>query len=164
MIFQHSSFVFYECWDDDVIRKWHNLVICDIVKKYSLIHINLPIFLIIFYLSCFLFCFLYILYICKNIYIFWPPSLLDSLEGFLVTYDHRIPNILRSCVPCVHSLSTVFCIYATQCQNFDFNMRRDHQKNFLWASRLWVGGRKELILGYVPKNYERKNSGSNGLT
>ena len=25
-------------------------------------------------------------------------------------------------------------------------------KNFLWASRLWVGRRKEPILGYVPKN------------
>ena len=43
-------------------------------------------------------------------------------------------------------------------------LRRDHKKNFLWASRLWVGRRKEPILGYVPKNYERKNSGSNGLS
>ena len=51
----------------------------------------------------------------------------------------------------------------TQCQNFDFNLRRDHQKNFLLASRLWVGRRKEPILGYVPKNYEKNNSGSNGL-
>ena len=50
-----------------------------------------------------------------------------------------------------------------QCQNFDFNLRRDHQKNFLWASRLWVGRRKEPTLRYVPKNYARKNSGSYGL-
>ena len=35
--------------------------------------------------------------------------------------------------------------------------------NFLWTSRLKVGRRKEHILGYVPKNYERKNSGSKGL-
>ena len=38
------------------------------------------------------------------------------------------------------------CVDATQCQNFDFNLRRDHQKNFLLASRLWVGRRKEPIL------------------
>ena len=30
-------------------------------------------------------------------------------------------------------------------------------KNFLWASRLWVGRRKEPILGYVPKNDEKNN-------
>ena len=48
-------------------------------------------------------------------------------------------------------------------KTFDFNFRRDHQKNFLWASRLWVGRRKELILGYVPKNDEKKNSGGKGL-
>ena len=48
-------------------------------------------------------------------------------------------------------------------KTFDFNLRRDHQKNFLWASRLWVGRRKEPILGYVPKNDEKKNSGGKGL-
>ena len=33
-------------------------------------------------------------------------------------------------------------------------------KNFsLWASRLWVGRRKEPILGYVPKNDEKKEFG-----
>ena len=37
------------------------------------------------------------------------------------------------------------------------------KKNFLWASRLWVGRRKEPILGYVPKNYEKKNSVHKGL-
>ena len=42
-------------------------------------------------------------------------------------------------------------------QNFNFNLRRNHQKNFLWASHLWVGRRKEPILGYVPKNDEKKN-------
>ena len=44
-------------------------------------------------------------------------------------------------------------------------LRRDHQNNFLWASRLWVGSRKEPILGYVPKNDEKKknNSGSKRL-
>ena len=33
----------------------------------------------------------------------------------------------------------------------------------LWASRLWVGRRKEPILGYVPKNDEKKNSVHKGL-
>ena len=62
------------------------------------------------------------------------------------------------------SLDTVLTHYCHSAKNFDFNLRRDHQKNFLWASRLWVGRRKEPILGYVPKKYERKNSGSNGLS
>ena len=30
------------------------------------------------------------------------------------------------------------------------------EKNFLWASRLWVGRRKEPILGYVPKNDKKR--------
>ena len=38
------------------------------------------------------------------------------------------------------------------------------KKKFLWASRLWVGRRKEVILGYVPKKkLEKKNAGSKGL-
>ena len=32
-------------------------------------------------------------------------------------------------------------------KNFHFYLRRDHQKNFLWASQLWVGRRNEPILG-----------------
>ena len=32
------------------------------------------------------------------------------------------------------------------------------EKNFLWAPRLWVGRRKEPILGYVLKNGEKSNS------
>ena len=35
-------------------------------------------------------------------------------------------------------------------------IRRDHQKNFLWALRLLVGRRKESILGYVPKSDEKR--------
>ena len=45
-----------------------------------------------------------------------------------------------------------------------FLAQQDHQKNFLWASRLWVGRRKEPILGYVPKNDEKKNSVHKGLS
>ena len=46
---------------------------------------------------------------------------------------------------------------------FQFYFNRDHQKNFLWASRLWVGRQKEPILSYVTKNDEKKNPGTNGL-
>ena len=48
-------------------------------------------------------------------------------------------------------------------KTFDFNFRRNHQKKFLWASRLWVGRRKEPILAYVQKNNEKKNSGGKWL-
>ena len=44
-------------------------------------------------------------------------------------------------------------------KNFDINLRKDHQTNFLWAPWLWVGRRKDPILGYVQKNDEKKNSG-----
>ena len=40
-------------------------------------------------------------------------------------------------------------------RNLNSILRRDHQKNFQWASRLWVGRRKESILCYVPKNIEK---------
>ena len=53
--------------------------------------------------------------------------------------------------------------YRTFDQNFNFNLRRDHQKIFLWASCLWVGRRKEPILGYVPKNDDKKNLVHKGL-
>ena len=46
--------------------------------------------------------------------------------------------------------------------NFNSILRRDHQKNFLWASRLWVG-RKRAYLRYVPKNDEKKNLAHKGL-
>ena len=52
--------------------------------------------------------------------------------------------------------------FVTYCRNFIFKIR-DHQKNFLWVSCLWVGRRKVPILGYVPKNDEKNNSGSKGL-
>ena len=53
--------------------------------------------------------------------------------------------------------------FVTYCQNFDFKIRRDHQKNFIWALWLWVGRWKEPILDYVPKNDKKKNSGSKVL-
>ena len=48
-------------------------------------------------------------------------------------------------------------------RNFNSILRRDHQINFQWAWRLWVGRRKEPILGYVPKNDEKKNLVHKGL-
>ena len=36
-------------------------------------------------------------------------------------------------------------------------------KKFLQMSGIWVGRRKEPILGYAPKNDEKKNSGSKEL-
>ena len=47
--------------------------------------------------------------------------------------------------------------------NFNSILRRDHLKNFLLPSRLWVGRRKEPILGYVPKNDEKNNLVREGL-
>ena len=41
-------------------------------------------------------------------------------------------------------------------QNFNSILRRDYQKNFLWASRLWVGRRKEPIFGYVMVMEKRR--------
>ena len=48
-------------------------------------------------------------------------------------------------------------------RNFNSILRRDRQKNFLWASSLWVGRQKEPILGYVRKNNEKKNLDHKGL-
>ena len=39
-------------------------------------------------------------------------------------------------------------VYSTFDQNFDFKIRREHQKNFLWAPHPWVDRRYEPILGY----------------
>ena len=45
---------------------------------------------------------------------------------------------------------------------FQYYFKKGSSKNFLWASCLWVGRRKEPILGYVPKNDE-KNLDHKGL-
>ena len=48
---------------------------------------------------------------------------------------------------------------------FQFYFKKGSSKNFLWASRLWVGRRKEPILGYVLKNdKKKKNLVHKGLT
>ena len=53
--------------------------------------------------------------------------------------------------------------FVTYGQNFYFKIRKDRQKDFLWALRQWVSRQKDHILGYVPKNDEKKDSGSKGL-
>ena len=52
-------------------------------------------------------------------------------------------------------------VFATNCQNLDFKIWKDHQKNFPWVSRLWVGRWKEPILDYVPKK-QKKNQAVKG--
>ena len=49
-----------------------------------------------------------------------------------------------------------------QCQNFDFNLRRDRQKKK--KNPMSVVRRNEHILGYVVKKYKKKKkSGIKGL-
>ena len=47
---------------------------------------------------------------------------------------------------------------------FQFYFKKGLSKKILWASRLWVGRRKEPILGYVPKDDEKMNLVHKGLT
>ena len=55
-------------------------------------------------------------------------------------------------------------IYGTFGQNFDFHISRDHQKNVIWASRLWVGRREEAIwIRLCPETRRKKNLGSNRI-
>ena len=52
-------------------------------------------------------------------------------------------------------------------KNFDFNLRRDHQKKNSYERRDYesVDEKSLSYIGYVPKNHEQKNnSGSKGLT
>ena len=48
-------------------------------------------------------------------------------------------------------------------QKFGFQFKKGSSKKILWAKNLWVGRRKEPILGYVLKNDVQKNSGGKGL-
>ena len=49
------------------------------------------------------------------------------------------------------------------CQNFDSKIRRDHQKISYERRDYESVDEKKPILGYVLKNYEKKNSGTKGL-
>ena len=41
-------------------------------------------------------------------------------------------------------------------KKISFQFKKRSLKKILWASRLWVGSRKEPILGHVQKNYEKR--------
>ena len=41
--------------------------------------------------------------------------------------------------------------------------KKDHRKNSLWASRLWVSTQYEPLLGYISKINGKQNSDTNGL-
>ena len=76
-----------------------------------------------------------------------------------ITYQTRLISFSPTTNPLCPSVTNSSRIE----KKFDFKIRKDNQKNFQWASRLWVGRRKQPILGYVPKNDEKKNSGGKGL-
>ena len=48
-------------------------------------------------------------------------------------------------------------------QNLYFNIQRDHGKKFPWAMRLWIGRRRDPILGNISKFEWKTVSSSNGL-
>ena len=79
-----------------------------------------------------------------------------SITTMKVVYNFRrgIAWLTLYCVAC-H-------IWPVQ-SKFWFQFKKGSPKKILWASRLWVGRRKETILCYVPKNYVKKNSCSKGL-
>ena len=55
--------------------------------------------------------------------------------------------------------SSLHCLARHICDavlKFWFHFKKGSSKKFLLASRRFVGRRKEPILGYVPKNYEKK--------
>ena len=99
----------------------------------------------------------------------WVCFLMQSIN---IQVGLNIISVLTTCTFMFRQVCTIepifFIPFPLACivpfsRNFDFNLRSDYQKNFLWASRLWVGRQKEPILGYVSKNDENKNSGLKGL-
>ena len=72
--------------------------------------------------------------------------------------------ITRQCFKVQFSpLVTLRPKYSTFGKKFNFNLGSYPPKNFLWASRLWVGRRNKPIISYVTKKDEKKNPGTNGL-
>ena len=62
---------------------------------------------------------------------------------------------------------TLYCLAWQICdavQKFWFKFKKGSSKEIpISVATIWVGRRKEPILDYVPKNYEKNNSGSKGL-
>ena len=46
--------------------------------------------------------------------------------------------------------------------NFLFQFKKGSPKNFLWASRLWVGRQQEHTLGYITKTCEKRIRATDG--
>ena len=92
----------------------------------------------------------------------WCATDVDG-EGAVVAADYCAPDYGRQFEQRLLSPLLPNGTICIRIVKISFKKNRDHKKNFLWASQLWVGRRKEPILGYVPKNNENENSGSNGL-
>ena len=85
-------------------------------------------------------------------------------KSFKLPSNHLMRK--KKCFHIERLFLTITChrpIYGTFGQNFLFQFIEGSQKKFLWASRLWVGRRKEPISGYVMKNDEKNYSAANGL-
>ena len=67
------------------------------------------------------------------------------------------------CSRIINPLVTGPLYLACMTKNFDLKKRRDHRKNFLWSSRLWIGRRYEPLLSYIPEFNWKQNSGTNWL-
>ena len=112
--------------------------------------------------------------LCEN---FWTQtipftSLFDPCENRIGPCEIRFDHCENKIGPCENRIDhciieTVSCILVLiyHCEELlasaHLTLQRPGEhwcplsKNFLWASRLWVGRRKEPILGYVPKNDEK---------
>ena len=84
---------------------------------------------------------------------FWTPYQVNDNHWINYTYGLKWLNPL---LPSAHKSARIG-------KRLILELEGIIKKNFLWASRLWVGRRKELILGYVSKNYKKGNSGTKGL-
>ena len=86
--------------------------------------------------------------------------------GFIYSFSTEF-HFKHACKNNSHATSLLIT-FNTCCPlslKFQFYFKKESsKKNFLWASRLWVGRRKEPILGYVPKNNEKKNLVHKGLS
>ena len=86
---------------------------------------------------------------CFHVYVFF-------LHVFIVTRAMQLVASLNK-KKCINPLTPRRTLVSTFTEISILFLEGIIKKNFLWASRLWVGRRKEPILGYVPKNDEKKN-------
>ena len=88
-----------------------------------------------------------------------PSSPLRGFQTNFSTLTGRPRTWVQSWKSYLCKLSlTLYCLARQVCDavpKFRFQFKKGSSKNFPWALRLWAGRRKEPILGYVPKNYEK---------